>query len=263
MRTPIITVFIICILIIGLALAFYDYRKHGIRYQTDDINITKSESEALKNARQAGEELTYKQDYEGAIAEYERALKISPRDAYLRNNLGASYYYLGLKSMEPPMEEDDFGLGKEIDGRHISKEEIFQKLEEVLKQTKSGTITLVVKDQSISKQIESYIRPLNHYVHIEGENTDDGSKEYWITIIMGKTKEAFLNAEKQYLQAIELKSVRDVDGRKYSNYSAASRNLGTLYFRMGRKKEAIAHWSRALQIEPTDAELRELIDKYD
>lgn len=263
MRTPIITVFVVSVLIIGLALAFYDYKKHGVRYQTDDINITKSESEALKNARQTGEELTYKQDYEGAIAEYERALKISPRDAYLRNNLGASYYYLGLKSMEPPMEEDDFGLGKEIDGRHISKEDTIKKLNEALEQTKSGTITIVVKDKSIAKQIESYISPLNHYVHIEEENTDDGSKEYWITIITGKTKEAFLNAEKQYLQAIDLKSVRDVNGRKYSNYSAASRNLGTLYFRMGRKKDAIANWSRALQIEPTDTELRELIDKYD
>jgi len=261
MRTPIITIFVICVLIIGLALAFYDYRKHGIRY--DKVDISRSQSDSLKNARLAGEEQSYKKNYDAAVAEYEKALKLSPRDAYLRNDLGAAYYYLGLKYMEPPIEEEDFSLGTEIDGRHISKEETIQKFGEALEKVKSGMITVVSNNQLVAKEIESYARPLNHYAHLELEKTDEGVWEYWVTIITGRTKDAFLNAEKQYLTAISLRAVKDTDGRKYSNYSAASRNLGTLYFRMGKKKEAIANWRRALQIEPTDAELRELVDKYE
>lgn len=261
MRTPIITIFVVFVLIVGLALAFYDYRKHGARYEK--LDITKTDAETLRKARQEGEIAAQKQDYETAIEQYERALKISPRDAYLRNDLGAAYYYLGLKSMQPPQEEEEFGLGLEVDGRHISKEETMKKFKEALNQIESGMITVVVKDFSLSNQIESYAKSLNHYVHVEPETNDDGTREYWLTILLGKTKEAFLNAEKQFRIAIDLRSVRDASGRKYSNYSAASRNLGTLYYRMGRKREAIEHWRRALEIEPSDAELRELIDKYD
>jgi Flp pilus assembly protein TadD len=32
---------------------------------------------------------------------------------------------------------------------------------------------------------------------------------------------------------------------------------------MGRKKDAVAQWRRALQIEPTDAELRNLLGEYE
>ena len=261
MKTPVITIFVVCVLIVGLALAFYDYRKHGAREQR--LDITRSEADILKDTKESGAEQSYRQNYEKAIDEYKRALQLSPRDAYLHNDLGTAYYRLGLQSMEPAMEEGEFGFGIEVDAR-LEGSKPLKMAQEALKRTKSGIITAVVNNEADSKEIETYARSLGHYAHAEEEQTEDiGSKEFWLTIITGKTNELFLEAEREYLKAIDIKSVKDGEGREYSNYSTASRNLGTLYFRMGRKKDAIAQWRRALQIEPTDAELRNLLGKYE
>lgn len=261
MKTPLITIFVVAIMVIGLFLAFYDYKKHGIHEQP--IGISKSQSEALKKARVKGEQLVEKQDYDSAIEEYKRAIQLSPRDPYIRNDLGAAYYYLGLKAMDPPIPDDeDIGYGTSIDARQLTKEQTIEKVKETLNTVKSGIITVVVKDQSVSKDIELFIKPMGHYIHIESEPREDGGQNYWATIITGKTKDYFLNAEKEYRAAIDLLFVRDAEGRKYSSYSVASRNLGTLYFRMGRKKEALNHWQRALQLEPSDQELKRLVDSY-
>jgi len=261
MKTPVITIFVVCVLIVGLALAFYDYRKHGAREQR--LDITRSEADILKDTKESGAEQSYRQNYEKAIDEYKRALQLSPRDAYLHNDLGTAYYRLGLQSMEPAMEEGEFGFGIEVDAR-LEGSKPLKMAQEALKRTKSGIITAVVNNEADSKEIETYARSLGHYAHAEEEQTEDiGSKEFWLTIITGKTNELFLEAEREYLKAIDIKSVKDGEGREYSNYSTASRNLGTLYFRMGRKKDAIAQWRRALQLEPTDAELRNLLGKYE
>ena len=263
MRTPITAIFVVCVLIVGLALAFYDYRKHGARPQL--LDITRSQADILKETKKSGAEQSYKQNYEKAIEEYERALKISPRDAYLHNDLGAAYYRLGLQSMEPPMEEGEFGFGIEADARYLEGSEPLKMVQEALKRTESGIITAVVDNETAKEEIETHARSLGHYVHAEEEEAEDidGKKEFWLTIITGKTKELFLKAERGYLKAIDIKSLKDRDGRRYSDYSTASRNLGTLYFRMGRKKDAIAQWRRVLQLEPTDDELRNLLGEYE
>jgi len=261
MRTPAITIFVVCILVMGLGLAFYDYKKHGARVQGTDIS--RSEADTLKETRLSGDEQVYLEDYKKAIAEYKRALRISPRDAYLRNDLGTAYYHMGLKMMDPALPEDDFGFGTEVDARHLEGAEAFDKMKEALAKTKSGIITTVVKDETVKRAIEVHVREQKHFAHIEEEETEEGAKEYWISIITGPTGEAFLNAEREYKEAMSIKSVKDKEGRKYSNYSTASRNLGTLYFRMGKKKDAITQWRRALQLEPTDGELRNLLGKYE
>ena len=259
MRTPVIAIFVVCVLIVGLALLVYDYRTHGPHHQR--LDISRSEADRLKETRSAGEEGSYKQDYNKAIVEYERALKISPRDAYLRNDLGTAYYHLGLESMDTPMAKDEFEFGIEVDIRHFEDSEALKKVEEAIQAIESGIITAVVTSEAAKGEIEAYVRSLGHYAHAEEETEDDG-KEFWLTVITGKTKEAFLKAEREYLEAIDIKAVRDESGHKYSSYSTVSRNLGTLYFRMGRKKDAVAQWQRALQLEPTDAELRNLLGKY-
>jgi len=261
MRTPIITIFIFCVLIISLGLAIYDYKRHGAHEQP--LDFSKSDAEVLKDTKALAETELYQGKYESAIAKYEKALKYSPRDAYLRNNLGTAYYHLGLKSMDTPMEEDEFGFGIEIEARYSGGNEPLKDVKEALNKVKSNIVTAVVDREDVKSAIENYSLSLGHFTHVEEEIKEDNTKEYWITMITGKTKEAFLKAEKEYRIAIDIKSVRDEFGRKYSGYSAASRNLGTLYFRMGRKKEAVAQWQRAFQLEPTDAELRELLGKYE
>jgi tetratricopeptide (TPR) repeat protein len=260
MRTPVITIFVVCVLVIGLALAFYDYKKHGVR--TEPTNFSKSEGDTLKRTKESGDEQFLKENYEGAVKQYQRALQMWPRDAHLYNDLGASYYRLGLQSMDSPMAEDEFDFGVEVDARYEGAKPL-EMVQEKLAETKSGIITAVVGEEADKTEIETYARSQGKHIHVEVEDLEDGEKEYWLTILTGKTKDEFLKAERAYLDAINIKSVRDDSGRRHSTYPSASRNLGTLYFRMGRKKEAVAHWQRALQLEPTDAELRALISKYE
>jgi tetratricopeptide (TPR) repeat protein len=266
MKTPIVTVFIVAVLVIGLGLALYDYKTRGLH--ENPIGISRTQAEMLRRARVVGEEKANQKDYVGAIEEYKRAIRVSPKDPYIRNDLGAAYYSLGLKVMNPPIpEEEENGYGTEVDARYGDnkeqiREQALTKLKEALDKTESGLITVVVRNSALGKEIETSNNSLGNYVHTEEEIKDDGTKNYWITIIKGKTKDYFIDAEKEYLQSIELLSVRDSSGRKYSAYSVASRNLGTLYFRMGRKKDALANWQRALQLEPADQDLRKLVDSY-
>ncbi len=259
MRTPVVTIFVVCVLIVGFALAFR-YRKEG--FFTESPNISKSQAASLKRYKEDGDEDFYQQNYEEAIRQYKQAIRIWPTDAHLQNDLGASYYRLGLARMIPPMDEGEFDFGVEADARAEGSEPL-KMVQEKLEPIESGIITAVVNDEADRDKIETYARSLGHYVHVEEEVTEEGEKEFWLTIITGETKEAFLNAEKEYLKSINIKYMKDETGRRYSNYATVSRNLGTLYFRMGRKKEAIAQWRRAMQLEPADAELRELLGKYE
>lgn len=262
MKTPVITIFVVAVMIVGICLIFYDYKKHGLHEEA--IGISKSQAESVKKARIRGEDRVEQQDYAGAIIEFKRAAKMLPNDPYIHNDLGAAYYESGMRAINPPVPPDeDIGYGIEIDARFIEKkEEIFDKIKQSLDMTASGIITVVVNNLPLSKEIETYIKPTNNYIHVEEELKDEGSRDYWITIIKGQTKDYFLDAEKEYLQAIDLQSVKDANGRKYSGYSVASRNLGTLYHRMGKKKEALNNWQRALQLEPSDQALKKLVDSY-
>lgn len=262
MRTPVIMIFLVCVLIMGIvALAVYDYKRRGFR--TEGPGISKSEADTLKRTRAKGDELFEKQDYESAIMKYEQASEMAPRDAHIYNDLGAAYYRLGLTRMEPPMEEEDFDFGVEVDAR-IEGLKALEMVKDKLKTIRSGIITAVVNGEADRDRIEAYVHSLGHYVHVEEEEgAEEEEREFWLTIVTGETKDALLNAEKKYMRAMSIKYVKDKNGRRYSNYSAASRNMGTLYFRMGRKKEAVTQWRRALQLEPTDAELRVVVDKYE
>ena len=262
MKTPVITIFVLVVMIIGIFLIFYDYKKHGLR--EEPIGISKSQAESVKRARTRGEEKVKQQDYSGAIEEFRRATKMLPTDPYVHNDLGDAYYELGMRSINPPVPPDeDIGYGTEVDARFMKdKKQIFESLEQAMDMTASGVITVAVNSQPIAKEIEDYIEPLDHFVHIEEETKENGEKDYWVTIIKGPTKEYFLNAEEEYLKAIDLLYVKDSSGRKFSSYSVASRNLGTLCHRMGRKKDALSNWQRALQLEPSDQDLKRLVDSF-
>jgi len=262
MKTPVVTIFVLVVMIIGIFLIFYDYKEHGLR--NEPIGISKSQAESVKRARTRGEDKIKLQDYAGAIEEFKRAIKMLPKDPYVHNDLGAAYYELAMRSINPPVPPDeDIGYGIEVDARLMKdKEQIHGSLKEALDMTSSGIITVAVNSQPIAKEIEDYIKPLGHFIHVEEETKENEEKDYWVTIIKGPTKEYFLDAEEEYLNAIDLLYVKDSTGRKFSSYSVASRNLGTLYHRMGRKKDALANWQRALQLEPSDQDLKRLVDSF-
>ncbi len=79
MRTPVIMIFLVCVLIMGIvALAVYDYKRRGFR--TEGPGISKSEADTLRRTREKGDELFEKQDYKSAIMKYEQASEMAPRD---------------------------------------------------------------------------------------------------------------------------------------------------------------------------------------
>jgi tetratricopeptide (TPR) repeat protein len=167
MKTPGVSIFVVVVLVLGVALAFYDYSKHGAREEQG--KISKYEAYKLKNTKLLGAEESYKGDYEKAIKDYKAALKIAPRDAYLHNDLGTAFYYLGLKSINPPIKEDEFEFGIEVDARHLKKSKILPKVKEALDKTDSGIITAVMFDQDAKDEVVAFAHSLKYIVNVEEE----------------------------------------------------------------------------------------------
>ena len=170
MKTPGVSIFVVVVLVLGVALAFYDYSKHGAREEQG--KISKYEAYKLKNTKLLGAEESYKGDYEKAIKDYKAALKIAPRDAYLHNDLGTAYYYLGLKSINPPIKEDEFEFGIEVDARHLKKSEVLPKVKEALNKTDSGIITVVMVDQDAKDEVVAFAQSLKYIVNVEEEKRE-------------------------------------------------------------------------------------------
>jgi tetratricopeptide (TPR) repeat protein len=83
-----------------------------------------------------------------------------------------------------------------------------------------------------------------HVEEVEGEEFD-------LYAIKGKTKDAFIKSESYLRNAIEYNA----------RYTAAYRNLGALYVKMGRKLEAREYLKIAFRLEPYDKELEAYIQQ--
>jgi tetratricopeptide (TPR) repeat protein len=205
------------------------------------------ESEEFRNLREEGKNLAetgekYYEDgdlnkaleyYNKAIETYTQALKIRPENAEIHNDLGAVYYNLG-KAVSEPIWTDDL--------RKRSLSEALDVLQEALKEVKSGVIVLTFSDKTIAEKVMKFALSQGYYAHI---NPEEGG-EFDLYVIKGRTKDAFLKAESEFLRAKTIKE----------RYAPAYRNLGALYISMGRKEEGIQNLELALRIEPYDKELR-------
>jgi len=177
--------------------------------------------------------------YEKAIETYRKALKIRPENAEIHNDLGAVYYNLGEVVAEPIWAEDL---------RKSSLQEAMGVLRRALEEVESGMIVLTLKDRSIAESLKSHALVQGCYAHICPVKGD----EFDLYVIKGRTKELFLKAESEFLQAKTLNP----------KYAPAYRNLGALYIRMGRKEEGIENLKLALRIEPYDKELRTYLQQF-
>jgi tetratricopeptide (TPR) repeat protein len=121
-------------------------------------------------------------------------------------------------------------------------------LKQALSEVKSGVIVMTVNDMEVMKTLANYARESDCYVHIE-----DHRRTSDINIIKGKTKEAFRKAESELIRAKDLKP----------RYAKAYENLGSLYYRMGKQKDAIILWQSALDLDPTNKVLRQYLQQYD
>ncbi len=206
------------------------------------------ESEEFRNLREEGKNLAqmgmkYYEDgnldkalefYNKAIQIYTQALKIRPENAEMHNDLGAVYYNLG-EAVSEPIWTDDL--------TRSSLTEAMDKLQNALREVESGIIVLTFNDKQIAEKVKNFAISRGHYAHI---NPVENGKEFDLYVIKGKTKEAFLKAESEFLRSKLIKE----------RYAPAYRNLGALYMKMGRWDEAVQNLELALRIEPYDKELR-------
>ena len=220
----------ICLLVIITLYFYYQYKKDEM---PDEAYTTESEEfiDSYDNAKRYAEV----NDYTRAIGYFTEALKIRPDNAEVHNDLGATYLNMGIDVSEPlwPEELSD-----------MTGFEAAQQLAQALAQIESGLIVFTKVRQKIADDLAAQASNENCYAHVERHQLTAT-----VTIIKGKTKEAFRKAEAEFIRAKDLKP----------RYAPAYQNLGNLWYRMGRHKDALILWQGALELEPNNKELRKYL----
>ena len=229
---PLFVVLVICIAVVGVYFAFKSNQP-----SVDAIG----ESEEFRELKNKGRAYAEANEYEQAIEYYTEALKMRPDDAYLHNDIGAVYHNMGIDAA------GETWPGWEEDVTNMTPVTALHQLKQAFSEVPSGVIVMTVNDTKVMDTLANHARASDCYVHLEHhQRTSD------MTIIKGKTREAFRKAESELLRAKDLKP----------RYSAAYENLGSLYYRMGRKKDALIMWHSALDLEPTNKKLRQYLQQY-
>lgn len=236
MRKPSLVTIIAFSLTVVVVLAVWALSKKYEFSESQKEAVVQEREEVIQNKRLAE---SYLRDakYDLAADYYNQALKLRPNDAHLHNDLASTYHYMGKSAFSSPQTEDVRGL---------SNDQVLRRISETLKLIDSGVLIITVDDPNQAQKIVDYATSQQCLANIGSEKS-----KYIATIVKGKTKEAFLKAESEYQKAIQIKS----------RYAPAHRNLGTLYYEMGKKKEALELWRRALKIEPSDDNLKEYLQK--
>jgi len=217
--------------IIGICVCLLIIVPLVIRKGTQEDAYT-TESAEFREAYENARRYAAANDYTRAIRYFTEALKIRPENAEVHNDLGATYLNMGVKASEPPWEEDVSDM---------TGFEAFRQLEQALAQAESDIIIFEKADQRISDALVAQARKAGCGAYIEPHQLTAT-----ITIIKGKTKDAFRKAESELVRAKDLKP----------RYAVAYQNLGNLYYRMGHHRDAKILWQNALKLEPHNKELR-------
>ena len=229
---------IVVVLVIFMAIVVVYFAFKSNQPSVDAIG----ESEEIRNLKDKARAYAEANEYEQSIEYYTEALKMRPENAYLHNDIGAVYHNLGIDAA------GETWPGWEEDLTNMTPVTALHQLKQALSEVQSGVIVMTVNDKKVMDTLANYARASNCYVHLEHHRrTSD------MTIIKGKTREAFRKAESELLRAKDLKP----------RYSAAYENLGSLYHRMGRRKDALIMWTSALDLEPTNKKLRQYLQQYD
>jgi len=228
-----IIVLVTCIACVGGYLAL----------KSDEPSVDSiGESQEVRDLKEKGRAYAEANEHEQAITYYTEALKMRPDDAYLHNDLGAVYHNMGVEAAGEawPSWEEDL--------TNVTPITALQQLKQALSEVQSGVIVMTVNDVKVMNTLANHARSSDCYVHIEDhQRTSD------ITIIKGKTKEAFRKAESELFRAKDLKP----------RYAKAYENLGSLYYRMGKQQDAVILWKSALDLDPTNKVLRQYLQQYD
>ena len=237
MRLQLPTVICVCIsLIIMITLVvFMNANKENMVGEA--VNV---ESEEFKMARDHAADAFNAKKYTQAIQLYKEALRIRPENAYVHNDLGATYYEFGLRHAGPNWPSWD----SDLSGRTVG--EALRELQTAIAQTGSGYIVFRTDNPEVTKAIQENASAAGARI-----NTDTFENNAEINILVGKTKELFMKAESAYLQAKDIKP----------SYPKPYLNLGALYMKIGKRTAAVDLLENAYRLDPRDKELEEYLNQ--
>jgi len=229
---PLIVVVLILAIIIPLIILSSKKNVSGT-YQAAD-----EESSKLRTIRQQAMTEYKANRFDKAIEYYNKALDLRPDNSEIHNDLGSVYHDYGVKVAGPiwPNWESDLS--------DMSEQDALEEAEFAISDTTSGYIVLKSKDDKIIDKVIELAKKSKCWTHYEAGI---------INILKGKTMELLLKAEEHFLQAISIKS----------NYATAYRNLGALYYRIGKRKSGRQMMEYALEINPGDEQLRTYLEQFE
>ena len=237
MRLQLPTVICVCLSLIIMITLMIFMKANEEDISREAVNV---ESEEFKMARDHAADAFKAKRYTQAIEHYKVALRMRPENAYVHNDLGATYYEFGLAHAGPNWPSWD----SDLSGR--TEEEALRELQTAIAQTGSGYIVFRTDNPEVTKAIEVKARAAGARV-----NTDTFQNTADINILIGKTKEFFMKAESAYLQAKDIKP----------SYPKPYLNLGALYMKIGQRGIAVDYLENAYRLDPRDKELEEYLNQ--
>ena len=237
MRLQLPTIICVCLSLIIMITLMIFMKANEESVSREAVNV---ESEEFRMARDHATDAYNAKRYTQAIELYKEALRMRPENAYVHNDLGATYYEFGLAHAGPnwPSWKSD------LSGRTL--EEALRELQTAIEQTGSGYIVLRTDNPEVTKAIEEKAKAAGARI-----NTDTFENNADINILVGKTKEFFLKAQSAYLQAIDIKP----------SYPKPYLNLGALYMKIGQRNTAVDHLENAYRLDSRDKELEEYLNQ--
>ncbi len=198
-----------------------------------------------------GSELRERGNYQKAIEQYLKVLKIKPDHAKAHNNLGFAlskqgnlkeaghHYYMSLK-IEPNLAEAHFNLGVISEGQG-KLEDAVNRYSEALRihpgftEARNNLGAILVKQGKLREATYHYTEALRF-------NSDNAEVHNNFGLVL-EGQGLLKDAVDHYIKALQIKP----------DYAEAYVNLGVALARQGNIKEAIRCYLTALQIKPEDA----------
>lgn len=229
--TPIIALGLILIVMI---LMFIMASKEDV---SETYSASDAESAEFKSIRQEAKTYQASKEFDRAIQYYKKALELRPDNAVVHNDLGSVYIKIGKKAAGPtwPTWESDL--------TGMSMETVIDEVSFALSDTDSGFIVFKAKDRDVINKVVKLANEAKCWTHVEANR---------INILKGKTMKKLLEAKDRFMRAVVIKP----------RYALAYRNLGALYYDIGKWQEGLKMMEHALELNPSDHQLRTYLEQF-
>lgn len=237
MRLQLPTIIFLCLSFIVVVPLVYYMKTNDQATSREAINL---EGQEFKSLREQAAIAHNAKRHTAAIQIYEEALKMRPDNAEVHNDLGATYYGFGLDYAGPNWPSWETDLASKTPA------EALQELQTAIVEVGSGYIVMSSDKPEVTAVIDKKAQEIGAYIYAEqfGENVT-------MNVVIGKTKELFMNARDHYLRAIDIKPT----------YPRPYFNLGALYMKIGQHDTAVDYLEKSYQLDPRDKELEQYLNQ--